>query len=152
ENSEETIPLLSSDQLFEAKDYKDLIVVYRNNAPVRLSDLGRVVDGTEDVRNMGLARGKPAVMIQVNRQPNANIIDTVDRIEALLPQFRASLPTTVNLQIDNDRTTTIRASVFDAQRTMAISIMLVIGVVFVFLRNWRATLIPSVVVPISLIG
>jgi multidrug efflux pump len=152
ENNEETIPLLATDQLFEAKDYKDLVVVYRNNAPVRLSDLGRVVDGTEDVRNMGLARGKPAVMIQVNRQPNANIIATVDRIEALLPQFRASLPTTVHLQVDNDRTTTIRTSVFDAQRNMAISIMLVIGVVFVFLRNWRATAIPSVVVPISLIG
>jgi len=151
-NDDVRIPLLATDQLFDAKDYKNLIVVYRNNAPVRLSDLGRVVDGTEDVRNMGLARGKPAVMIQVNRQPNANIIDTVDRIEALLPQFRASLPPTVNLQVDNDRTTTIRASVFAAQRNMVVSILLVIGVVFVFLRNWRATFIPSVVVPVALIG
>jgi multidrug efflux pump len=152
DNAENTIPLLATDQLFEAKDYRDLIVVYRNNAPVRLSDLGRVVDGTEDVRNMGLARGKPAIMIQIHRQPNANIIDTVDRIEALLPQFRASLPTAVYLQVDNDRTTTIRASVHDAERNMLISISLVIGVVFVFLRNWRATVIPGVVVPVSLIS
>jgi multidrug efflux pump len=151
-NIQTTVPLLATDQLFEAKNYKDLVVVYRDNAPVRLSDLGRVVDGNEDVRNLGLARGKPAVTIQVNRQPNANIIDTVDRIKALLPQFRASLPPTVHLDVDNDRTTTIRASVLDAQRNMAISILLVIAVVFFFLRNWRATFIPSVVVPVSLIG
>jgi multidrug efflux pump len=151
-NNQMTTPLIATDQLFEAKDYKDLVVVYRDNAPVRLSDLGRVVDGNEDVRNLGLARGKPAVTIQVNRQPNANIIDTVDRIEALLPQFRASLPPTIHLDVDNDRTTTIRASVLDAQRNMVISILLVIAVVFVFLRNWRATFIPSVVVPVSLIG
>ena len=151
-NNQMTTSLLATDQLFEAKDYKDLVIVYRDNAPVRLSDLGRVVDGNEDVRNLGLARGKPAVTIQVNRQPNANIIDTVDRIEALLPQFRASLPPTVHLDVDNDRTTTIRASVIDAQRNMVISILLVIAVVFFFLRNWRATFIPSVVVPVSLIG
>jgi multidrug efflux pump len=147
-----TIPVYANDQLFSAKDYKDLVVVYRNNAPVRLSDLGRVIDANEDVRNMGLARGEPAVMIQVSRQPNANIIDTVDRIDALLPQFRASLPPTVHLQIDNDRTTTIRASVIDAERTMLISIGLVIFVVFFFLRNIRATFIPSISVPVSLIG
>jgi multidrug efflux pump len=151
-NNQVTMPLLATDQLFEAKNYKDLVVVYRDNAPVRLSDLGRVVDGNEDVRNLGLARGKPAVTIQVNRQPNANIIDTVDRIEALLPQFRASLPPTVHLDVDNDRTTTIRASVVDAQRNMLISILLVIAVVFFFLRNWRATFIPSVVVPVSLVA
>ncbi len=151
-DSQTMTPLLATDQLFQAKDYKDLVVLFRNNAPVRLSDLGRVVDGNEDVRNLGLARGKPAVTIQVNRQPNANIIDTVDRIEALLPQFRASLPPTVHLDVDNDRTTTIRASVLDAQQNMVISILLVIGVVFFFLRNWRATFIPSVVVPVSLIG
>jgi multidrug efflux pump len=101
---------------------------------------------------MGLARGKPAVMIQVNRQPNANIIETVDRIEALLPQFRGSLPPNVTLQVDNDRTTTIRASVHDAQRNIIISVSLVIAVVFIFLRNWRATVIPGIVVPVSLIG
>ncbi len=152
DNARVSMPILATDQLFEAKDYKNLVVVYRDNAPIRLSDLGRVVDGNEDIRNMGLARGRPAVMIQVVRQPNANIIDTVERIKALLPQFRASLPTSVRLEVDNDRTTTIRASVVDAQRNMGISILLVIAVVFLFLRNWRATFIPSVVVPVSLIG
>jgi multidrug efflux pump len=144
--------LSATDQLLEAKDYKDLIVVYRNNAPVRLSDLGRVIDSTEDVRNMGLSNGKPAVLIQVSRQPNANIIDTVDRVKALLPEFRATLPPNVQLNIDTDRTLTIRSSVLDAQRNMIISIMLVILVVFVFLRNVPATIIPSVSVPVSLIG
>jgi len=144
--------LSATDQLLKAKDYKDLVVVYRNNAPVRLSDLGRVVDGTEDVRNMGLSNGKPAVLLQISRQPNANIIDTVDRIKALLPQFRATLPPNVQLNIDTDRTLTIRSSVQDAQRNMIISIALVIFVVFVFLRNIPATIIPSVSVPVSLIA
>ncbi len=152
DNSERTVPILSSDQLFEAKDYRNLIVVYRNGAPVRLSDLGRVVDGTEDIRNTGLSEGKPAVMIWVNRQPNANIIDTVNRIKALLPQFRASLPPNVHLNIDNDRTLTIRSSVNDAQINTLISISLVILVVFFFLRNGWATFIPSISVPVSLIG
>ncbi len=147
-----TVPLLATDQLFTAKDYKDLVVLYRNNAPVRLSDLGRVVDGNEDIRNMGLAHGAPAVNIQVLRQPNANIIDTVDRIKKLLPQFRASLPAAVKLDVDNDRTLTIRASVLDAQRNMLISMLLVVAVVFFFLRSWRATVIPGIVVPVSLIG
>ena len=144
--------LSATDQLLQAKDYKDLIVVYRNNAPVRLSDLGRVVDGTEDVRNMGLSNGKPAVLLVVSRQPNANIIETVDRIKALLPQFRATLPPNVQMNIDTDRTLTIRSSVYDAQRNMIISIVLVILVVFVFLRNIPATIIPSVSVPVSLIA
>ncbi len=144
--------LSATDQLLQAKDYKDLIVVYRNNAPVRLSDLGRVIDSTEDVRNMGLSNGKPAVLIQVSRQPNANIIDTVDRVKALLPEFRATLPPNVEINIDTDRTLTIRSSVLDAQRNMIISILLVILVVFVFLRNIPATIIPSVSVPVSLIG
>ena len=146
------LPLYATDQLFEAKDYRNLVVVSRNGATVRLSDLGRVVDGTEDVRNIGLSRGKPAVMLWVNRQPSANIIETVDRIKALLPQFRATLPPTVRLNIDNDRTTTIRASVHDAQRNMIISVALVIFVVFLFLRNGWATFIPSLTVPVSLIA
>jgi len=146
------VPLSATDQLLEAKDYKDLVVVYRNGAPVRLSDLGRVVDGTEDVRNMGLSNGVPAVILYISRQPNANIIATVDRITALLPQFRASLPPNVTLNIDSDRTYTIRASVFDAQRNMLISIVLVILVVLFFLRNGWATFIPGVSVPVSLIG
>jgi multidrug efflux pump len=151
-DNQTVLPLSATDQLFLAKDYKDLIVVYRNGAPVRLSDLGRVVDSVEDVRNLGLSNGKPAVMIFVRRQPNANIIDTVERIKSILPQFRASLPANVLMEVDNDRTTTIRASVRDAQRNMMISISLVILVVFVFLRNGWATFIPSISVPVSLIA
>ncbi|HTS51038.1 MAG TPA: multidrug efflux RND transporter permease subunit [Bryobacteraceae bacterium] len=147
-----TWTLSATDQLLQAKDYQNLIVVYRKNAPVRLSDLGRVVDGTEDVRNMGLSNGKPAVMLYISRQPNANIVDTVDRINALLPQFRASLPPNVQLNIDSDRTRTIRSSVHDAQRNMIISVLLVILVVLVFLRNVQATIIPGIAVPVSLIG
>jgi len=151
-NSTSATPLSATDQLFLASEYKDLIVVYRNNSPVRLSDLGRVIDSTEDVRNMGLSNGRPAVTIQINRQPNANIIETVDRIKSLLPQFRASLPPNVQMNIDTDRTLTIRSSVFDAQLNMVISIVLVIFVVFFFLRNGWATFIPSISVPVSLIG
>ena len=139
-----TIPLSTTDQLLEAKDYQNLIVIDRNNSPVRLSDLGTVTDSVEDVRNMGLADGKPAVLMIVSRQPNANIIDTVDRVKALIPQFQASLPPTITLQVDNDRTGTIRASVHEAQLTMAISMGLVVLVVFVFLRNVWATFIPSI--------
>jgi multidrug efflux pump len=151
-NDQVSMTLRANDQLFEAKDYKDLVVVYRNGAPVRLSDLGRVVDGTEDVRNMGMSNDEEAVIIYVSRQPNANIIDTVDRIKALLPQFRASLPPNVELNIDSDRTLTIRSSVHDAKRNMIISIVLVVLVVLFFLRNIRATFIPSVSVPVSLIA
>ena len=147
-----TIPLSTTDQLLEAKDYKDLVVIYRNGAPVRLSDLGSVTDSVEDVRNIGLADGKPAVLMIISRQPGANIIETVDRVKALLPQFQASLPPTIHLSVDNDRTGTIRASVVDAEKTMCISMSLVVLVVFIFLRNGLATLIPSISVPVSLIG
>ncbi|HEX4277655.1 MAG TPA: efflux RND transporter permease subunit [Bryobacteraceae bacterium] len=152
ENDQTVTPLIVSDQLLEAKDYRDLIVVYRNGSPVRLSDLGRVVDSVEDVRNLGMADGKPAVLIQISRQPNANVVDTVKRIKDILPRFKASLPPTVNFTVENDRTTTIRGSVRDAQRNMLISIGLVILVVFIFLRNGWATFIPSISVPVSLIA
>jgi multidrug efflux pump len=152
DNGVTTTPLIVSDQLLEAKDYRNLIVVYRNGAPVRLSDLGRVIDSVEDVRNLGLADGKPAVLIQIRRQPNANVVETVARIKAMLPRFKASLPPTVNFTVENDRTTTIHDSVRDAQRNMVISIGLVIVVVFIFLRNGWATFIPSVSVPVSLIA
>jgi multidrug efflux pump len=151
ETPQVSIPLMVTDQLLEAKDYRNLIAVSRNGDPVRLSDLGRVTDSVEDVRNMGLANGKPAVLIQISRQPNANIIATVDRIKKLLPQFRATLPPTVSLGISTDRTITIRASVLDAQYNIIISILLVVLVVFIFLRNGWATLIPGVSVPVSLI-
>ena len=148
----ETLPIYTTDQLMEAKDYQNLIVSFRNGSPIRLSDLGTVTDSVEDVRAMGMANGHPAVLMQVSRQPNANIIDTVARIQALMPQFRAALPPTIEMSIDNDRTTTIVASVNDAQRNMMISMCLVIVVVFVFLRNGWATFIPAISVPVSIIG
>jgi len=111
-----------------------------------------VIDSVEDVRALGLAGGKPAVLIFISRQPNANIIDTVARIRKLLPQFQAALPPTIHMSIDNDRTTTIAASVDDAQKNMMISMALVVLVVFAFLRNGWATFIPAVSVPVSLIG
>ncbi|HVW11198.1 MAG TPA: efflux RND transporter permease subunit, partial [Bryobacteraceae bacterium] len=147
-----TLPLYSTDQLEEAKDYQNLVVTFKNNAPVRLSDIGNVTDSVEDVRALGLANGKEAVLLFISRQPNANIIDTVARVRKLLPQFEAQLPPTIKLSVDNDRTTTIAASVDDAQRNMIISMALVIVVVFVFLRNWWATFIPAISVPVSLIG
>jgi multidrug efflux pump len=152
DNAQVTMPLYANDQLFKAAQYKDLIVVYRKGAPVRLSDLGRVIDSNEDVRNLGIANGRPMVLIMVRRQPNANIIETVARIKALVPQFEAQLPPTVRFSIDSDRTAGTRGSIFDAQRNMVISVMLVILVVFTFLRNGWATFIPSVSVPVSLIA
>ncbi|MGD0965805.1 MAG: efflux RND transporter permease subunit [Candidatus Acidiferrales bacterium] len=149
-NSEVQIPVYASDQLFLAKDYKDLVVVYRNGAPVRLSDLGRVIDGNEDVRNLGIVNGNPMVQIQINRQPNANIVDTVARIKALMPQFQAQLPPTVRFKIASDRTIATRDSMRDAQRNMIVSIGLVILVVFLFLRSGWSTFIPSIAVPVSI--
>jgi multidrug efflux pump len=151
-NSEEQIPIYASDQLFQAKDYKDLVVVYRNGAPVRLSDLGRVIDANEDVRNLGIVNGNPMVQIQINRQPNANVVDTVARIRALMPQFNAQLPPTVRFKVASDRTTTTRESMRDAQRNVIVSILLVILVVFIFLRSGWSTFIPSVAVPVSIIA
>ncbi|MGA2116326.1 MAG: efflux RND transporter permease subunit [Bryobacteraceae bacterium] len=151
-NSDAEIPIYASDQLFQAKDYKNLVVVYRNGAPVRLSDLGRVIDANEDVRNFGLVNGSPMVQIQINRQPNANIVETVARIKALMPQFQAQLPPTVRFRIASDRTITTRDSLRDAQRNVIVSIVLVVLVVFVFLRNGWSTFIPSVSVPVSIIA
>jgi multidrug efflux pump len=151
-NSETQLPIYASDQLFAAKDYKDLIVVYRKGAPVRLSDLGRVVDANEDVRNLGIVNGHPMVQIQVNRQPSANVVATVARIKALMPQFEAQLPPTVRFRIASDRTITTRDSLHDAQRNMIVSIILVILVVFVFLRDAWSTFIPSIAVPVSIVA
>ena len=151
-NAEQEIPIYASDQLFLAKNYKDLVVVYRNGAPVRLSDLGRVIDANEDVRNLGIVNGNPMVQIQISRQPNANIIDTVARIKDLMPQFQAQLPPTVRFKIASDRTITTHDSLRDAQRNVIVSIGLVVLVVFVFLRSAWSTFIPSVSVPVSIIA
>ncbi len=144
--------LTATDQLLKAKDYQPLIIQYRNGAAIRLQDVATVTDSVEDIRNNGLSNGKPAVLLILFRQPGANIIDTVDRVTSLLPQLQASIPPAMKIGVALDRTTTIRASVHDVEVTLGISIALVILVVFLFLRNWRATLIPSVAVPLSLIG
>ena len=141
-----------NDQIFKADDYKNVIVANKGTAVVRLSDVADVQDSVEDIRNMGVANGKPAVLMIVFRQPGANIIEAVDRVKELLPQLQASIPAAIKLEPVLDRTTTIRASVTDIQITLVISIILVVLVVFVFLRNLRATFIPSVAVPLSLIG
>ena len=144
--------LSTTDQLFKAKQYKPLVVTFRNGAEVRISDLGDVVDSVENIRNSGGWNGKPAILIIVNRQPNANIIDCADRVKALMPQLQASIPPSIHLGIALDRTTTTRASVHDVEVSLLISIVLVVLVVFVFLRSAWATFIPSVAVPISLLG
>ena len=141
-----------NDQLYVARDYAPLIVAYKNGAPVRLSDVATVLDAGESNRNLGLAEGKPSVQVEISRQPQANIIATVDQIRALLPYLRASIPASIHLAVVQDRTTTIRASVHDVEVSLIISVALVIFVVFVFLRNLSATSIPSVAVPLSLVG
>ena len=134
------------------EDYRPIVIGYRNGAAVQLADVADVQASVEDLRNAGLTNGKPAVLIIVYRQPAANIIETVDRVRALLPQLEASMPGAVTLAVAMDRSPTIRASLRDVEITLMISIVLVILVVFVFLRDWRATLIPSVAVPVSLVG
>jgi multidrug efflux pump len=145
-------PLATTDQLFEAKQYRPLIVAYRNGAAVRLSDVATVHDSVEDIRTGGLANGEPSVLLIIWRQPGANIIETVDRIREALPQLQAEIPAAMNLAVVLDRTVTIRDSVRDVELTLGLSIVLVILVVFIFLRSVRTTLIPSVAVPVSLIG
>jgi multidrug efflux pump len=151
-NGERSFAISTTDQLLKAAEYQPLIIHYSNGAGVRLSDVATVTDSVEDIRTGGLSNGKPAVLIIVFRQPGANIIQTVDRVRALLPQLQASIPGTITLSVVIDATRTIRASVRDVQITLAISIVLVILVVFVFLRSVRSTFIPSVAVPVSLIG
>ncbi len=132
--------------------YRDLVVAYRNGSAVHLRDVGEVVDSVEDLRNLGLINGKRAVLVILYRQPGANIIDTIDRVKAMLPQLQAALPADVEITPTSDRSTTIRASLHDTEFTLIVAVALVVMVVFLFLRNWRATLIPSVAVPISIIG
>ena len=142
----------ANDQLRNPADYRDLIVAYRNEAPLRLSDVAEVVLDAEDSRLAAWANQQPAILLNVQRQPGANVIEVVDRIQKLLPQLRAALPGNLDVTVMSDRTQTIRASVKDVQVEMLIAIGLVVLVTFVFLRTLTATLIPSVVVPLSLIG
>ena len=144
--------IYTNDQVTHAADYLPLVIAYRNGAPVRLPDIATVSDSVENLRNQGLANGEPAVLVILYRLPNANIIDAVDRVTAALPQLEASIPHGINVKMTMDRTSTIRASLHDVETALVISICLVILVVFAFLRNARAILIPSVAVPVSLIG
>ena len=146
------VQLYTNDQASKATQYKDLIIAYRNGSAVHLSDVSEVVDSVEDLRNLGLYNGRRSVLVLLYRQPGANIIDTVDRVKGMLPQLKASLPADVDVYPSVDRSTTIRASLKDTEHTLMIAVALVVMVVFLFLRNWRATLIPSVAVPISIIG
>src|SRR3984957_5366156 len=144
--------LYTNDQASKADQYRDLVVAYRNGAPVHLRDVGEVVDSVEDLRNLGLINNKRAVLVILYRQPGANIIDTIDRVKAMVPQPQAALPADVEITPTSDRSTTIRASLHDTEFTLIVAVALVVMVVFLFLRNWRATLIPSVALPISIIG
>ncbi len=151
-DSHRAYSLSTTDQLLTAREYQPLIIHYANGAGIRLSDVATVTDSVEDIRTGGLSNGKPAVIIIVFRQPGANTLETIDRIRALLPQLQASIPPTIELAVAIDTARTVRASVKDVEITMMISIVLVILVVFVFLRSVRSTLIPSVAVPVSLVG
>src|SRR5579863_2328990 len=144
--------IYANDQANKADDYKSLILAYRNGAPVHLSDVGDVTDSVENLRNAGLANGRPAILIVLYRQPGANIISTVDLVKAQLPQLRASISPAIDVAVAVDRSTTIRTSLRDVERTLVLALLLVILVVFAFLRNLRATLVPVVAVSVSLIA
>ena len=152
DQGDQRFQIYDNDQATDADAYRRLIIAYRNGAAVRLQDVADVVDSVENIRNAGLANGKPAVLVILYRSPAANIIDTVDRVKALLPELQASISPAIDIGVAVDRSITIRASLTDVERTLVISSILVILVVFVFLRNGRATLVPSVAVPVSLIG
>ena len=151
-NDSKTWEIQTNDQLYVAKDYRPLIVTYLNGSPVRLSDVGDVQDSVADLRNMGLVNGRPSIPIIIFRQPGANVIKTVDAVLALLPQLRAAISPAIKLSVVLDRSPTIRASVNEARKTIIIAGLLVVFVVFLFLRNWRTTIIPGIVVPVSIIS
>ena len=153
--------LATNDQLYKADGFKPIVIAYANGSPIRLRDISRVVDGVEDESLAGWAyravdeqgaKDKRAIILNVQRQPGANVIQVADRVKALLPQLSASMAQGIDVQILSDRTETVRASVSDVERTLMLTIVLVFGVIFVFLRNFRATLIPCIAVPLSLIG
>ncbi|HEX7384711.1 MAG TPA: efflux RND transporter permease subunit, partial [Burkholderiaceae bacterium] len=142
----------ANDQLKSAAEYADLVVAYKNGSPVRLKDVARIVDDAENLRLAAWADTVPGVILNVQRQPGANVIETVDRVKALLPQLQATLPASLDVRVLSDRTLTIRASVRDVQFELLLAVALVVMVIFLFLRSASATLIPSVAVPLSLVG
>ena len=144
--------IAANDQARVAADYAPLVLRWKDGNAIRLSDVAEVTDSVQDVRNFGVANGKPAILLQVFKQPGANILEAVDRVRALLPQLQASIPAAIDIEIVSDRTPTLRASVKEVENALVIAVGLVILVVFLFLRNGRATLIPAVAVPVSLAG
>src|SRR5690606_11602207 len=142
----------ANDQLRSAAEYKAIIVAYRNGAPIRLTDVADIVDDAENIRQAAWVNEQPAIILNIQRQPGANVIQVVDQVKKLLPQLQASLPSSVEVSLLSDRTTTIRASVDDVQFELVLAVALVVLVIFLFLRNVSATIIPSVAVPLSLIG
>ena len=152
ENQRQSFTISTNDQLLSGADYKDVVLAYRNGAPVRLRDVATIVDGAENVKEAAWMNLSPAVIVNIQRQPGANIIGVVDRIKKVLPQMQAALPASVKVSVLTDRTETIRASVKDVQFEMLLTICLVILVIFLFLRNLAATIIPSVAVPLSIVG
>jgi multidrug efflux pump len=152
EGARQSFTIGANDQLFSADEYKALVVAYKNGAPVRLSDVANVIEGAENVKQAAWMNDKPAVIVNIQRQPGANIIGVVNRIKRLLPQLKAGLPSSVDITILTDRTTTIRASVADVQFSLILTVALVVMVMFLFLRSLSATVIPSIAVPISLVG
>ncbi len=152
EDGDQHYQIYTNDQASHAADYLPLVVAYRNGAAVRLSDVADVQDSVEDLRNQGLSNGQPAVLVILLPEPGANIINTVDGVRAALPPILAAMPHDIDITIASDRTTTIRSSLQDTERTLIIAVLLVTAVVFVFLGNLRATLIPAVAVPISILG
>ena len=144
--------LYANDQGRKAADYRDIVVAYRNGAAVKLTDVGQVLDGVEDKRNLGIVNGKPGVLLFVYKQPGANVIDTIDGVKKALPQITAALPGGIDIKLTGDRSLTIRASLEATEETLLVAVGLVILVVYVFLRSGRATLIPAVAVPISIVG
>ena len=153
EQGDQRVQIYSNDNASQASDFRSIIVAYRNNSPVRLSDVADVYDGQENVRNMGVANGKPAVLIPITQQPGSNVIEVVNRIKAILPELQKSLPNAIDpILVVQDPTVSIRNSVHDVEMTLILSTLLVVLVVFFFLRNLRATLVPAVSVPLALLG
>ena len=152
DSGERRYQLYANDQGRKAADYRDIIVAYRNGAAVKLTDVGQVLDGVEDKRNLGIVNGKPGVLLFVYKQPGANVVETIKAVKEALPQITAALPGGIDIKLTGDRSATIRASLSATEETLLVAVGLVILVVFGFLRSWRATLVPAVAVPISIIG
>src|SRR4029450_8918096 len=152
EGPRQSFPIGANDQLLSSDEYKSIVVAYKNGAPVRLSDVADVIDGVENFKQAAWMNDKPAIIVNIQRQPGANIIGVVDRIQRLLPQLKASLPSSIEITTLTARTTTIRASVRDVEFTLVLTVALVVMVMFLFLRSLSATIIPSVAVPISIVG